>query len=55
MDIINLIVKSCQHIVMCRANDMEPIAFGSGCIVVSMAENISLQDESFFIMNIDPM
>lgn len=34
MDIINLIVKSCQHIVMCRANDMEPTAFGSGCIVV---------------------
>lgn len=33
MDIINLIAKSSQHIIMCRPSDMEPMGFGSGCIV----------------------
>lgn len=33
MDIINLIAKSSQHLIMCRPSDMEPMGFGSGCIV----------------------
>lgn len=34
MDIINLIAKSSQHLIMCRPSDMEPMGFGSGCIVL---------------------
>jgi hypothetical protein len=33
MDTINLIAKASQHIIMCRPTDMEPMDFGSGCIV----------------------
>jgi hypothetical protein len=33
MDIINLIAKASQHIIMCRPSDMEPQGFGSGCII----------------------
>ena len=33
MDILNLIAKASQHIIMCRPSDMEPQRFGSGCII----------------------
>ena len=33
IDIINLIAKASQHIIICRPTNMEPQGFGSGCII----------------------
>jgi hypothetical protein len=34
MDIINLIAKASQHLLVCRPSDLKPMRHGSGCIVL---------------------